>query len=117
MEYVSEVGLEINGQRITDFKSVTEDAVTVRKPIKLMKKTGIISVTPQHGLKLAYAIPKDSAEFDFCAVADGTITIDYENGKRIKYTGVYCTEIGETTYDGGDDGAIRNISFVATKKS
>lgn len=115
-EYVSEVLLEVNGKSITDFKTVTEDPVVLRKAVKLMKKTGVMSVTPQYGVKVDYVIPKDAEEFDFASVAGGTLTIDRENGTRIKYTGVYTTEIGETKYD-GDNEAVKTISVVATKKN
>lgn len=115
-EYVSQVLLEINGQSITDFKSLSEDAIVLRKAVKLMKKTGFIGMTPQYGVKVDYVIPKDNPRFDFAAVAGGTLTIDYENGTRIKYTGVSCTEIGETRYDSENE-AVQSISFVATKRT
>lgn len=116
MEYVSRVVLEINGQNITDFKTVSEDARVLRKAVKLMNKTGVISMSEQLGLKLGYVIPKDAPEFDFAGVAGGTVTIDYENGTRIKYTGVSTLEIGEVTYDGENE-ATKTISFVAEKRN
>lgn len=115
-EYVNQVLLEVNGQSITDFKTVSEDPIVLRKAVKLMNKTGVISVTPQYGIKVEYVIPKNATAFDFAAVAGGTLTIDYDNGTRIKYTGVSCTEIGETRYDGENE-AVQSISFVATQRS
>lgn len=115
-EYVSKVLLEINGQSVTDFKTVSEDAIVLRKVVRLMNKTGNIKVVPQYGLKLGYVIPKDAPEFNFEAVENGTLTIDYENGTRRKYTGVSTLEIGEVTYD-GDNEAVKNITFGAQKRS
>lgn len=115
-EYVSQVLLEVNGQSITDFKKISEDAIVLRKAVKLMKKTGTISVVPQYGVKVDYVVPKDTPEFNFSGVSGGTLTIDHENGTRIKYTGVSTLEIGETTYD-GDNEVVRPISFVATKRA
>ena len=116
MEYVAEIGLEVNGQSITDFKSISEDARVLRKAIKLMKRTGVIKTTPQLGLKLEYVVPKSAPEFNFEDVADGTITIDLENGTRIKYTGVATLEIGEAKYDGENE-VTKAISFVAQKRT
>ncbi len=114
-EYVNQVLLEVNGQSITDFKSVAEDAIVLRKAVKLMNKTGVISMAPQYGIKVDYVIPKNATEFDFAAVSGGTLTIDRNNGTRIKYTGVSTLEIGETKYDGENE-AVKTISFVATKR-
>lgn len=115
-EYVNQVLLEVNGQSITDFKSVSEDAIVLRKAVKLMNKTGVITMTPQYGVKVEYVVPKNATPFDFAAVSGGTLTIDYENGTRIKYTGVATLEIGEIKYDGENE-ATQTISFVAAKRS
>jgi hypothetical protein len=116
MEYVSQVLLEVNGQEITDFKSVTEGEFEVRKTVKLMNKIGVVSVTAQYGLQVEYVVPKDADEFDFEEVADGTLTIDFDNGVRKQYTGVYTLKIGETKYDGENE-ATRTIDLVARKRT
>ncbi len=116
MEYVAKIGLEVNGKVITDFKSITEDARVLRKAVKLMNKTGVIKLAAQVGLKLEYAVPKDAPAEDFEEVAGGTITIDCENGTRIKYTGVATLEIGEAKYDGENE-VVQVITFTAEKRT
>lgn len=116
MEYVSTVLLEVNGASITDFKSVTEQEIEVRKEVTLMGRTGVVSVTPKYGLQVEYVVPKDAAETDFEAVSDGTLTIDLDNGVRKQYTGVYTLKIGETKYDGENE-ATRTIDLVAMKRT
>jgi hypothetical protein len=116
MEYVSQVLLEVNGQSIEDFKSVTEKEVEVRKVVPLMKKIGVVGTRPQYGIDVEYVVPKDAPEFDFDAVADGTLTIDLENGTRKQYSGVYTLKVGETKYDGENE-ATRTIELVAMKRS
>lgn len=113
-EYVERVTLEVNGQVIDDFEEVTENEVEIRKPVNLMNKTGFTETTPRYGAKVKYAIPKDSAEFDFAGIKDGTLTIDRGGGKRITYTGVFCTKIGETQY--GKDAATKTIEFGAADR-
>jgi len=116
MEYVSQVALEVDGQEITDFSSVTEKEVELRKEVKLMNKTGVVSVVPKYGLQVEYVVPKDLTEFDFEAVNDGTLTIDLGNGIRKQYTGVYCMKVGDTKYD-GDKEATRTIELIAMKRT
>lgn len=112
-EYVSQVLLEVNGQEISDFSSVTEKEVEVNKEVKLMNKTGFASATPRYGIEVEYVVPKDGPEFDFPAVRNGTLTIDKTNGVRETYTGVYCLKVGSTKYDGEKE-ATRQIDFGAT---
>ncbi len=115
-EYVSQVLLEVNGQAIDDFKSVTEKEVEIRKVVPLMNKIGVVGKKAQYGLEVEYVLPKDAPEFDFEAVADGTLTIDLDNGTRKQYTGVYTLKIGDTKYD-GDNEATRTIELVAMKRT
>ena len=114
-EYVARVRFEINGKDIEDFKTVEEEEVELNKEVNLMNKTGNVGVTPRYKINVDYVVPKDSEEFDFGKVKDGTLTIDYENGKRIQYAGVTVLKIGATSYDGEKE-ATRKISFMATGK-
>lgn len=116
MDYVGQIGLEVNGQEITDFKSVTEGARTLRKQVNLVSKTGTMRTVPRIPLTVEYVIPADSPEFDFTAVVDGTLTVDYLNGTRICYGGVTTLEIGETKFD-GDNEAVRTISLLALSRT
>ena len=112
-EYVRKVLLEVNGQEITDFKSVTEGERTLRVPVKLMNKTGFATVTQRPTVQVEYVIPKDSPEFDFDTVENGTLTIDYENGTRISYSGVCTDKVGQVKYDEDND-AVKQIDFIVT---
>lgn len=111
-EYVSRVGLTINGQEITDFKSVELKEVTLRKPVNLVRKTGHFNITPRYGATVEYVIPKDAPEFDFESVEGGTLTIDYENGKRTTLTGVSTLSVGAAKFD-GDNEATKSIDLLA----
>lgn len=114
-EYVSRVLLEVNGQEISDFKSVTEDEVELAKVVKLMNSTGSTGVTPRYGVQVEYVVPSDAPEFDFETVNNGTLTIDKMNGVRETFTGVRTLKIGSTKYD-GDNEAVRTITFGAAGK-
>ncbi len=116
MEYASKVTLEVNGQQIDDFNSVTEKEIEIFKEVKLMNKVGVVRVIPKYGIQAEYVIPKDAPEFDFEAVEDGTLTIDLENGTRKQYSGVYVLKIGDTKYD-GDKEATQTIDFIAQKRT
>lgn len=115
-EYVTQALLEINGQSITDFKTVTEGERELYGPVKLMNKTGHGKKRERPSAKLDYAIPSDGPEFDFTTVKGGTLTIDRENGTRIKYIGVYTTKIGEAHYDVDAECVVKTIEFSATKR-
>lgn len=114
-EYVRKVLLEINGQEITDFKTVTEGERTLRVPVKLMAKTGFATITQRPTVQVDYVIPKDNPEFDFDSVEDGTLTIDYENGKRITFSGICTDKVGQVKYDEDND-AVKQIDFIVTGK-
>jgi len=116
-EYVSLITLEVNGQEITDFNKVKEPKREVRKVIKLMNKTGFITLNPAYtDGTIEYVVPKDSSEFDFDGVTDGTLTIDKGNGSRVTYSGVVVTEIDEPEY-GDEKEAIRKITWGAAKRT
>lgn len=115
-ELVSLISLEVNGREITDWKNVKEGARVIRKQANLARKTAHFNVTPRLTVSVDAVIPSDSPEFDYASVADGTLTIDYLNGRRITYGGVSCLEVGETTFDGENE-AVRPVTFGATSRS
>jgi len=114
-EYVSQVLLEIDGKNITDFKSVEEKEYEVNRTVNLMNTTGHIGVKARHGVILEYVIPKDGPEFDFDKVKGGRITIDYLNGKRVQYSGVYTAKVGGAKHD-GDKETTKMIEFSAKSR-
>jgi hypothetical protein len=112
--YVTEATLEINGQKISDFKGVSEKPRRLRKQVKLMGgKLGHGRLTAEYGVTLDYVVPAAPAVFDFAAVEDGTLTLVYEGGRRVIYTGVSTLEIGEAKTDGENE-LVQTIDFGAT---
>jgi hypothetical protein len=111
-EFVSQVLLEVDGQSITDFKTVEEKEFEVYKAVNLMNTTGHMKTKERYGVNVEYIVPMDTPEFDFTAVKGGKIVIDYQNGTRINYSGVYVLEIGALKHD-GDKESSRTIKFSA----
>ena len=116
MEYVNLVTLEVNGQSIDDFQSVTEKEIELRKEVRLVNKTGVVKVKARYGVSVDYVVPKSGPEFDFETVEDGTLTIDLENGVRKQFTGVYTLKVGDAKY-GEDKEVTRTIELIAMKRS
>ena len=115
MEYVNRCVLAINGQNIEDFKTFTEMERELSRQVNLMNKTGHCTVTQRPGCRMDYVVPLDGDEFDFESVKDGTLTVEYENGKRIIFTGVRTLSIGEETIDGENE-LVRTITFGAEQR-
>lgn len=115
MEYINRCILAVNGRNIDDFKSFTDNERELAKPVNLMNKTGHCAVTQRPGCKVDYVVPLDGEEFDFESVKDGTVTADYENGKRVIFTGVRTLKIGEDKIDGENE-LVRTIEFGAEKR-
>lgn len=111
--YVSRIVLEVNGQQVDDFDKVTVKEVETRKPVHLARKTGYVNVTERPQITVEYVIPANSPEFDFKSVENGTLTIDYENGTRVSYSGVTYLKAGDVTYGDGDNPAKRTIDLGA----
>ena len=97
---VKVAALEINGKNIEDFNSVTINAYTVSKQVNLMNKTNIGLMTPRYTVGIGFVEPAAGLPLDVKNIRNGTITIEYDNGKRITYGGVYTAEVGEGTIDG-----------------
>ena len=111
MEYLSRVLLDVNGVQIDDFKSATDKEVELNKRVNLMNKTGFMAATPRYGVEVEYVVPY-SGEFDWSAVKDGRLTLKYENGKIITYTGVCTLTIGDEKVDGENE-TTRSITLGA----
>jgi hypothetical protein len=115
-KYVTAVKLVVNGEEITDFSSITEKDYELRRPVKLMNKTGVAGVTPQYGLEVDYTVPLNAPEFDFDSVEDATLIIEYPNDEMTTYTGVCTLKVGATKYDGEKE-ATRTIELFATGRN
>ena len=111
---VSSITLNVNGVEITDFKSVTENSVELYKPVKLMNKTGHRRVTPRYGGKIEYFVP-DTEEFDWTTVKDARLTITYESGKKITFTGVYVTDTGDRKVENENE-TVQEILWSAENR-
>lgn len=116
-EYVTRVLLEVNGQSIDDFKTCTEGEREMYGTVKLMNTTGHAKKLERPTAKVDYVVPLDGTEFDFTQVIGGTLTIDRQNGTRVKYTGVYTTKIGEAKYDPETECTVKSIEFSAKKRA
>jgi len=113
--YVSSIVLAVNGQNISDFKSVTPKAVDRYKAVKLMGKTGFIKVTPRYAVDVEYVLPETGA-FDWSTVSDGTLTITESGGKQIVFTGVFILTEGDVKYDAENE-ATMAVSLGAAKRT
>ncbi len=116
-QYVSRVALEVNGEEIDDFESVTEKKVELAKQVKLMGKTGFVQTVPRYQVAVDYVIPFGSGqEFDFTTVVNGTLTIDRQDGTRITFSGVVTMDIGDTKYNSEKE-ATKTITFGASART
>jgi hypothetical protein len=114
-EYVSRVLLEVDGAAVDDFDAITLPEEEVRQQEMLMNRAAQFEVTPNLSpIDVVYAIPKDREPFDWQSVRNGTLTVDLQNGTRIKYTGVSFLKEGTTSFDKGL--AKTTISLGATGK-
>lgn len=111
-EYITSISLEINGEKEENFNAFTEKERVFKKPVNLMNTTGTVRVKARNLFGLDYAVPANQPERDFEGIEDGTVTIDYENGKRISFGEVSCLSIGEAKFD-GDREVVKTIEFVA----
>jgi hypothetical protein len=113
--YISRAALEINGQEITDFKSVTDKTITYNKPVHLMYKTGSTVLTQRFLFDVDYVVPQ-SDPYDFSQVKGGTFTIEYDNGDRTDFGGVSIISVGDGKVDGENE-LVKVIEFMAETKN
>ena len=115
-QFILRASLEVNGTVVADFSSITEKAITARKPVNLMYSTGIADKTKRYELEVEYKYPRNSTPIDFLTtVANGTITVEYDGGERHDYGGVNCLEQGDAKIDGETE-LMKNITFMASSK-
>jgi hypothetical protein len=110
--YIASITLEVNGEKLDDFTTFTEKERVFKKPVNLMNTTGTLKTKARHFFSIDYVVPANKTEYDFQSVEEGTVTIDYENGKRISFGQVNCLSIGEAKFD-GDKEVTKQIEFVA----
>lgn len=113
--YVNRISLEVNGSTFEDFESFTDNSVTKAKQVNLMNKTGHALMQPRYGFTVNVKIPHTDPAVDLFNVRAGTCTVEYENGKRTTYGGVYTLETGDGTVD-GDTEVTHTVTFGAETK-
>ncbi len=114
-EYIAELdSIEVNGQKITDFKSVTPKGVTFRKTVELMGKTGKAKQRKRYALTIEYVPPSGKPEFDWEALDNGTVVLNYPDGRRGTYSGASCLSTGDAGIN-GQDAQVKNIEIAADK--
>lgn len=112
-EYIIRCTLDVDGQSVTDFKAVTIKETELHKPVNLMHKTGFAGVTPRHGVTVDYVVPQTDPEFPWEGVKDGRLTVEFENGRKKTFTGVYILKVGDMKVDGENE-TVRSIELGAT---
>ncbi len=113
MEYLSRVILDVNGLIIEDFKSVAVKEREYHKPVNLMNKTGFMATMPRHLIDVDYVVPATEEPFDWAALKDGRLSLEYPNGSRETFTGVYILKVGEMKADGENE-TVQSIELGAT---
>ena len=114
MLYVNRITLEVNGIVFEDFDSYTDNSVTYYKQVNLMNKTGHAAMTPRYGFTVSAKKP-NTPTLVLDNVVNGTFTVEYENGDRTTYGGVYTLETGDGTADGETE-FTRTYTFGAETK-
>ena len=114
-EYIAELdSIEINGHKMTDFKSVTPKGVKFRKTVELMGKTGTARLTKRHAFSIEYVSPSGRPEFDWESLDNGTVVFNYPSGRRDVFLGATCLEVGDGKIDGSNE-LTRNIEIAASE--
>lgn len=111
-DFVNKITLVIDGETEENFKAFTPGGRTLRKQVNLMNKTGHVNMTERETFSLDYIKPIGPKR-DFSGIEGGLVTIEYEDGSKIKYEGVHTLEIGDETHDGENE-IVVPISFGAT---
>lgn len=111
-KYAAISSVEINGKTEKSIKSVSEGEIAMALRVKLMGGSGAASLTPEESCVVNYVRPIVGA-IDWRKLDDFTVTIRYEGGLRVTYSGCSVETIGERLTDGEDVGAIP-IAIIAT---
>jgi hypothetical protein len=114
-QYIASCFLDVDGVLIGDFASVTEDTRELRKEVKLMGKTGFVTTRPSLSVTVEYIVPFAGKAFDWDSVADAKLTITYENGVRVVYSGVSTASVGGEKVD-QENAVTRTVKLIASKR-
>jgi hypothetical protein len=114
-EYVNLCTLEVDGKTFSDFDSFTDNSVIVAKTVNLMNKTGFANMTPRYGFSISVKKPY-TGEISLDKVKNGTLTVEYDDGDRILYSGVYTLETGDAVTDGETELTMTKVFGAANKE-
>lgn len=113
--YVNKCTLEVNGATFEDFSSFTDNSVQKHIMVPLMNKTGYAKMTPRYGFSVEVKYPRTPSGIDLDNVENGTFTVEYDNGSRTLYQGVYTLDTGDKATT-GDSETVTTKAYGATNK-
>ena len=112
---VTRILLEVNSVNYEFFNAFTEDERTISKQTEYMNTTGFSSMLQRHTFSLD-KVRTFGDTLDFDTIVNGTVTIEYETGERVTFSGVHTISIGAETADGESD-MVSTITFGASSRT
>lgn len=116
-EYLSTCKLIANGRVIEDFTEFTDNTREPAAAVNLMNKTGFMKKTQRYGFKVSYVEPASSQDKFNWETMDGTATFvaTFEGGRKVTYSDVAVTSVGELKSD-GENAGTRAIEMIAADR-
>jgi hypothetical protein len=114
-KFIIRAHMELNGQDMADFDSVSESEVVINKTVPLMYGTGTAQKTKRWEISVDYKTPAVGEIDWFNNIANATVVLDYENGERHEYGGVQVISVGEAKTDGETE-QKRTIKLFAASR-
>jgi len=117
--FVTRALLDVNGQQIDNFKSVTQKAVTAAKQVPLMYKSGVAPLTKRFQVEVEYVVPQEAINVfnwmqDFGSSA--TLVITYDGGQSVTFSSVAVLEVGDAKIDGENE-LVQTVTLAASARS
>ena len=95
--------LEVNGVNVENFNQVDITEVTYAKRVDLMNITDHAVMTQRHGLAVTYVQPQGGFPTEVKVIRNGTITLQYDDGTRVTFSGVYSLNSDTGSINGTDE--------------
>jgi len=114
MAGITKITFEINGVQFKNFASFTENARVSSRQVFLMNSTTFAPMLVRHTFSLDRTRVTDD-DFEFDGLKNATVTIEYEGGERVTFSGVHVIEVGSETADGEND-LVSTIEFGAAAR-
>lgn len=115
MGAVCRVTVNIDGKKITNFKSFTEKASDINKLVELHSGYDVISLEPKNEFSLEWVLQKDNLP-DWSSYNNITVEIKQVGGKTIIYGDCSVISIDDASYSGRDE-VTQNINFFAKTRT